>query len=73
MAVCRWCGETTNDHVYLDGTAECDRCLADRSTPWCIDCGRDHHGDCGDVLLAEALGETVGESAERFLGTGGDA
>ncbi len=70
---CRHCGDLTNEHVYGDQTAECDDCLRERGTPWCPDCGRDHHGDCGSALAAEALGESVAESAARYLAERSDA
>lgn len=70
---CRYCGEMTNDHVYFDGTADCNERLRERVTPWCVDCGRNHHGDCASGLVAEALGESVAESAARYLAEGSDS
>lgn len=64
---CSHCGELTNDHVFMDATATCDDCLLERTTPWCIRCGRDHHGGCVDVLVAEALDASAADSAELFL------
>ena len=68
---CVHCGVLTNDHVYLQNlnwTAACDACSSQRGTPWCIECGRNHHGNCASVQLP---GETIDEAAARFLDSAG--
>jgi hypothetical protein len=61
---CQFCGELTNEHVYGDRSAACDECLLERMMPWCIECGRNHHGDCASMTRP---GETTADAAARFL------